>query len=172
MNSKEIETCLSSVVESIPDPRVGLPEEVLRFLYSVTPMINVDLLVQHEERGTLFSWRDDVYGKGWHIPGGIIRFRETIEKRICEVARIELGATVNPDEYPCDIAQFFDGCRGHFISLLYPCRLTSSVAEELLSNGKPERDKLKWIQGVPDQLLSVHRRYETWFRKSTDSYKK
>ena len=167
MNSDEIRNCLSGVLEAIPDPRISLADEVLHFVYQVTPMINVDLLIQDENRRTLLSWRDDQYGSGWHIPGGIVRYRETLERRIAEVARIELGATVEAEPKPCEVTQFNEGPRGHFISLLYRCKLTSPVASELLfQGGEPKRDELGWIQGVPDDILEVHRRYERWLRGS------
>jgi colanic acid biosynthesis protein WcaH len=50
------------------------------------------------------TWRDDGYcNPGWHIPGGIIRFKETIATRIKVVARYELGAEVDFDPVPLAI---------------------------------------------------------------------
>ena len=50
----------------------------------------------HEKKNTLLAWRDDhLNGKGWHIPGGIIRFKESIKKRINEVAKNEIGTLVD-----------------------------------------------------------------------------
>jgi colanic acid biosynthesis protein WcaH len=32
---------------------------------------------------TLLTWRDDEsFGAGWHVPGGIIRYKETAADRI------------------------------------------------------------------------------------------
>lgn len=43
-------------------------------------MVNVDLLIKNvSSNETLLTWREDeYYGPGWHVPGGIVRFKETI----------------------------------------------------------------------------------------------
>ena len=42
------------------------------------------------------TWRDDKYsGKGWHLPGGIIRFREKINQRIANVGKTELNIKIS-----------------------------------------------------------------------------
>ena len=59
-----------------------LGKNVFELVSTLTPMINVDLLIKNEMGQTLFSWRDDIHsGKGWHLPGGIIRLKETLEER-------------------------------------------------------------------------------------------
>jgi hypothetical protein len=75
------------LLQNIGDPGRGLPDEVFEFALAITPMINVDLLVSGD-RGVLLAWREDKWGSGWHVPGGIIRFNETISHRISEVARL------------------------------------------------------------------------------------
>ncbi len=55
----------------------------------------------------MLSWRDDPYaGTGWHIPGGIIRFQETLETRIHKVAQTELGTDVTFDPVPIVFQEF------------------------------------------------------------------
>ena len=161
--SPSLDAALKDVLESIPRPEHGLPEPVFRFLLKVTPMINVDLLVRDADGRHLLAWREDEYGEGWHIPGGIIRVNETMADRIRETARLELGATVEAEPMPCDVKQFFQN-RGHFISLLFRCRLTSSieVAEEESADGKRTPGELKWFSSVPHNLLSVHKVYAEW----------
>jgi ADP-ribose pyrophosphatase YjhB (NUDIX family) len=65
------------------------------------------------------TWRDDEYYKtGWHIPGGIVRYKETIADRIRAVAENELGAKVAFKETPLAINEGFNHHsknRGHFI---------------------------------------------------------
>ena len=63
----------------IKNPSKGLPQEIFFFISRITPMINVDLLIKDEKGRTLLAWRDDEFYKGWHIPGGIIRFKEKTE---------------------------------------------------------------------------------------------
>ena len=69
--------------QNVPNPSKGLPEDLFYYISSTTPLINVDLLIKDENGRTLLAWRNDQYidRKGWHIPGGIVRYKETIEKR-------------------------------------------------------------------------------------------
>ncbi|MDR2604028.1 MAG: hypothetical protein LBC55_01570, partial [Desulfovibrio sp.] len=62
------------------------------FTSSITPMLNVDLLVRDDAGRILLSWRDDALcGTGWHVPGGVVRFQETLAERVRKTALQELG---------------------------------------------------------------------------------
>ena len=80
----------------VVDSRQGLPEDLFLFVTRLTPMINVDLLIRDGEGRTLLTWRDDGYdySPGWHIPGGIIRYKECRGERVQAVAQKELGTSV------------------------------------------------------------------------------
>lgn len=144
------------------NPRQGLPEDIFLFISRKTPMINVDLLIRDEKGRILLAWRKDRYsGAGWHLPGGIIRYKEKIEKRIKEVARLEIGAPVKFDKTPMAINQFIlrQKERAHFISLLYHCSLGSDFKPE--NKGLKPRDAgyLKWHNKPPANLIKVHKVY-------------
>src|SRR5262249_21137771 len=125
-------------------------------------MINVDLLVRDDAGRTLVAWREDQWGRGWHIPGGIIRFQERAHARIHEVARLELGVPVIAEEKPCDIVELLEHGRGHFISMLYRCTLkgTPKAAD---AKSPPVPGLLTWTRGRPDPLYSAHEIYSRWF---------
>jgi colanic acid biosynthesis protein WcaH len=109
------------------DPRRGLPEELFLFVSGLVPIINVDLLIRDDAERILLTWRDDRhYGAGWHVPGGIIRFGEPAEDRLRITAARELGAEIDFDPAPLAVEQFLHPewkQRGHFVTLLYRCRL-------------------------------------------------
>jgi ADP-ribose pyrophosphatase YjhB (NUDIX family) len=142
------------------DPREGLPEELFLFVSRITPLVNVDLLIQDQARRTLLTWRsDDHYGPGWHVPGGIIRYKETAHQRIHEVARQELGASVEFDPTPLAVTESIAGerNRGHFISLLYRCRLKSALDPGLQAAGDPPAPgSWQWHASAPADLLEAH----------------
>ena len=158
-----VEADLENVLANMSDPRNGLPDEVFHFVRKVTPLINVDLLIRRGGRA-LLAWREDEYDKGWHIPGGIVRFREAFHARIDAVALLEIGATVKSEELPCNLAELRQHPRGHFISLLYRCSLTSEIdpARIYAGRGKPAIGSLSWIEGVPHDLYPSQRFYEDW----------
>jgi hypothetical protein len=78
---------VQELASQIGDPRRGLPDAVFAFVSSVTPLVNIDLLVRNAAPQTLLTWRDDEYYRGWHVPGGIIRFKERMVDRAAAVAR-------------------------------------------------------------------------------------
>ena len=170
--SQSLKTIITELWHKIDDPRKGLPEELFLFVTTITPMINVDLLIKDNERRTLLVWRKDKYASGWHIPGGIIRFKETIEQRIHEVARQELGATVKFQDTPIAIRQVIvpdRNERGHFVSLLYCCQLQSPLdrAREYIS-GRPSNGQWKWHETYPDDMLKVHDMYKNLIEGKND----
>src|SRR5579863_6875143 len=120
-----------AILESgIGDPHLGLPEEIFLFVSRIAPLVNVDLLIQDEAGRTLLTWRDDeFFGTGWHVPGGIIRYKETIADRIQACAKEELGAQVSFDPAPILISETIrdQQNRAHSISLLHRCRLLAPL---------------------------------------------
>jgi len=142
----------------------GLPLEVFHLISSLTPLINVDLLVQDTQGRTLLTWRhDDFYGPGWHVPGGIIRFKERWEDRIAAVAAAELGATVTFAQEPISIQQTVNptrDVRGHFISMLFACQLSSAPdPKHQWVRDAPRNGDWAWHKGCPADIISVHEMY-------------
>jgi len=149
----------------IIDPNIGLPEEIFRFISRITPLINVDLLIKDEKGRTLLAWRnDEFFGEGWHIPGGIIRFKETFEKRIEKVAEKEIGTKIKFDSVPLEINQCIGNMktRGHGLSILYKCFFSSKFI--LNNKGLNEKDQgfLKWHDSCPKNLIKGHEMYKKY----------
>jgi len=148
----------------IEDPRKGLPEDIFLFLSGITPLINVDLLIKNEKRQTLLTWRADNYWMpGWHIPGGIIRFKEKASDRIKAVAAGELEAEVEFNPEPLAVNEIIHPSRierGHFLSMLYECTLTSGPSEKLrYVDGTVKEGQWRWHDTCPDNLLEIHELY-------------
>lgn len=127
----------------------GLPDEVFNFIASVTAMVNVDLLVYEPDKGFLLSWRKD--GGAWHIPGGIIRFKETLFERLVKTGKTELRAEITFDATPLKISEIFMPCqwRGHFISFLYRVYLPSGYTVNNAGKTEGEDGFLAWHKEVP-----------------------
>jgi ADP-ribose pyrophosphatase YjhB (NUDIX family) len=152
--------------EAAGDPGTDLPEELFQFISRVTPLVNVDLLIKDEQQRTLLTWRDDdFYGSGWHVPGGIIRYKEHAVDRIRKVANQEIGSFVDFDPAPIAIIEAMSEQRerGHFISMLYRCRLLGQPDPKRRAGTSPRRGEWKWHSGTPRDLLAVHKHYEEFF---------
>lgn len=152
---------------ALPNARGGLRHDLFLLVSRLTPMINVDLLIHDAAGRVLLTWRADAYyGPGWHVPGGIIRFRETAATRIAAVARIELGAEVEAEAEPCKISELFAphrDVRGHFVSLLHRCTLITPLDKGMkFSGGVPMNGQWHWFDRCPDNLIPVHEIYRPW----------
>lgn len=146
----------------------GLPEDLFLFVSRITPLICVDLLIKNEANEILFTWRDDdIFGSGWHLPGGVIRHNELFADRIVKVGQIELGASLEYDDQPSTFVQDLDmdkKSRGHFIAFLYNCRLLSDPDESRrYYGGTPRVGEWSWFSRSPDPLLKVHEVYRSYF---------
>lgn len=149
----------------IPNPSLGLPKEVFLFISRLTPMVNVDLLIKDEKGRILLSWRDDTFHEpGWHVPGGVVRFKEKLEKRIQKVAKTEIGTVVKFDPIPLAVNQIICdyNTRGHFISLLYKCFLSSKFIPKNKGLKKSDNGYLMWHDFSPIKLIKVHEMYRNY----------
>jgi colanic acid biosynthesis protein WcaH len=157
---------LGALVADIGDSRGGLPEDVFRFVSRLTPLATVDLLIQERGR-TLLTWRDDeFYGPGWHLPGGIIRFKETMADRVRACAREELGAEVNPDPEPICVLEGIrsQDTRGHHLSILFRCQLLTPLDESSRAmSDPPSAGRWRWHDRCPPDLIEEHRDYARFF---------
>lgn len=162
--SLELDLCGIEKYSYIPSE--GLPDPLFYFISRHTPLVNVDLLIKNNSGSTLLSWRDDEHcGHGWHIPGGIIRFQETLESRIKAVAHLEIGCDVTFQPKPLDINQVIiphKKNRSHFISLLYECKLLEDINLENQKSSIGMPGYLKWHSTVPHDLLSYHHIYQKY----------
>jgi colanic acid biosynthesis protein WcaH len=163
----DFRTQISTLEAALGDPRRGLPAEVFHFVSRITPLINVDLLIQDDRSRTLLTWRDDeFYGPGWHVPGGIIRYKESAADRIRACAHHELGADVSSDPEPLLVSEGIgaEDTRGHHISLLFRCQLRSppDAARQAVSDPPPS-GHWRWHDRCPSDLLVEQRPYARFF---------
>jgi len=166
-----VKRAIDTINSLIEDPCRGLPEDLFLFASRITPMVNVDLLIKNKRSQTLLTWRDDGYWKaGWHIPGGIIRYQEPIAERIRAVARTELRAEVAFKPLPLAIKEIINPnrrVRGHFISFLYQCSLTTAPDNGLqYRSGKPLPNQWKWHGTCPENIIPVHEIYRQYIEGS------
>lgn len=158
-SDSKLRDALTAIADALPDPAHGLSDPVFDFALKITPMVNVDLSITDGMGRVLLAWREDHHGRGWHMPGGIIRFNEPIHRRIAETARLELGVPVEAEDQPMRVHQFFSPPRGHFISLIFRCRLMQPLAADPWRFGVPKPGQLGWFTGAPQNLYPAHRAY-------------
>jgi ADP-ribose pyrophosphatase YjhB (NUDIX family) len=158
-----LEDHIAAIDAAVADATRGLPEPVFSLLGRLTPMVNVDLLIRNDRRETLLTWRHDNLYVGWHVPGGVVRFKERLAQRVAAVARAELGATVSPKPEPSAINEIIThhrDARGHFVSFLFECALTSELDDSLRYRGGPPRNgQWAWHSTYPADMIDPHAVY-------------
>ena len=99
--------------------------EEFKSIYSRFPRLCVDLVIK-KEKGTLLTLRQDNGWIGqWHLPGGTIYLKETVQETINRVAKEELGLELEVVrllgylEYPSEEKE---RGYGHSISLAFLCK--------------------------------------------------
>lgn len=158
VTDETIRQAIATLQAAVGSATQGLPEDIFLFVSGLTPMMNVDLLIRDGDGRTLLTWRHDAfYGPGWHIPGGIIRFKETAASRIAAVAAIELGAKVRFRPEPLCIRELFNtsrDVRGHFVSQLFACNLVSPLDHNLRFDLQaPRNGAWLWHYHAPANLI-------------------
>ena len=159
-----INNAIEFLNNKITNPKEGLPDELFFYVSRITPLVNVDLLIKDENGRTLLAWRNDQYidRKGWHIPGGIVRYKETLEKRVKKVAETEIGVDIDFDPVPITINQMIHPereTRGHFVSLLYKCFLSNTFIPKNKGVSPKEVGYLAWHKVCPNNLIKYHEIY-------------
>ena len=168
----DLSEAIAVLGKHVPDPSKGLPDEIFYYISRTTPLVNVDLLVTDENGRTLLAWRDDAYsGKGWHVPGGIVRWRETLETRLQKVAESEIGTKVNFEATPIAVHQFIHPereNRSHFVTLLYRGFLPGTFVPQNkgLSAGDP--GYLLWHASCPEIMVKCHEIYRAYLSRPAD----
>jgi len=149
------------------DPTKGLPKELFHFATTLIPCSNIDLFITRGNQ-LLLTWRDDeFYGQGWHIPGGCLRMRETLDNRIQETARNEIGSVViyNPDSFITREVMVTEDRprlknqleRSHNISMLFDCCLSDEFEVRNPALNEHTAGYLKWFDHTPSDLLEAHK---------------
>ena len=164
--TKAIETLRAAQL----DPSNGLSHELFWLISSLVPIVNVDLLIVNDNGQLLLTWRDDeFYRRCWHIPGGCIRFGETMIQRAHETAKMELGIDVIIDEQPLAIRDainppFHDrrypNERRHNVSILYKCYVPKDF--DINNRAMKENDPgyQKWFDRLPEDFVSIQHIYD------------
>lgn len=166
-NQKKIKELVFQLSNLVKNPQVGLQEELFLFATEITPMVNVDLLIRDEKGRILLAWRKDNFSEeGWHVPGGILRLKETFECRIRKVAEIEIGSRdIEFNTNPLEIVPILCSNmkqRGHFITFVYECRLPQGF-EVQNKVDEHEAGFLKWHEECPKNILRVHEFYRKYW---------
>ena len=132
----------------------GLYEAVSR----LTPSISVEAVVKNSDASkTLLIWRnDELYGPGWHLPGGVLRFKETLKDRLLKTLKRKLGIDKADITGPLGFHEIFNekrDVRGHFISFVFEVIPHDPPSEKKQSGVNPSHGCWRWFETCPPNLI-------------------
>ncbi len=142
LNPKELKQ-VSSLLKKVDNPHEGLPQPIFDAMAKLTPFIACEIVLAGPD-GILLTWREDKWWKGWHFPGGLMRFRESFLDRIQQVAMREIGIKIHKYDF-----LFLKNCnmagRAHAVSLVFRCY------------AKDRPKKGKFFKKMPPDIIDGHK---------------
>lgn len=150
------------------DASNGIGEDLYQAVSQLVPSVSVELLVKSTDRkSTLLIWREDeFYGPGWHVPGGVVRFKERLQQRVCKVAKNELNRDLASVDGPVGFHEMFNedrDVRGHFLAFVFEVTLKHQPEKDRCAGDQPEDGMWRWFDHCPDDLISNQRQLRTYF---------
>jgi ADP-ribose pyrophosphatase len=141
-----------------PEPKRKLTDDEYHFIYGDkemgrVPRVGVDMILV-KDGGVLLAMRDIEPFKGtWTLPGGGIKFGESIDEAVARILKGELGVGVVSKRLVGVIEHYPDGPTKHTITLAY-------VVEP---NGEPQpksqASELKFFTDVPENTQPFQKEF-------------
>ena len=150
---------ISRVLDGI-DGTAGIGKTLFESISRLTPAVSVELIIKsQDQQSSLLTWRDDeLYGPGWHVPGGVVRFKETLISRVDKVLKHEIGVSASKIEGPIGFHEIFNNkrdIRGHFVSFVFLVELIGAPPEEhRAKESTPKSGCWRWFAKSPHNLIS------------------
>ncbi len=128
-----------------------LTEGEFKSIYSKVPRFCVELLVRIDE-GFLLTLRSISPYKGrWHIPGGTVKYKETIFEALKRIAKEELGIEVEIRKllgFAEYISEEKERGWGWPISMIFLCTVKSGTL-----TGSYQAEEIKAFREIPQNIV-------------------
>lgn len=139
LSKKEITT----LVRLLGKLRWPVPYPVFLAICKSIPIIAIDVAIMPNPKHILLTYRNDDFYKGWHIPGSILRYHDSIEKAQKRVTSGELGFITSPMYFATYF--YLDDHREQGIALLFVAK----------PKGKPKDGKYFLLTKMPKEFLKA-----------------
>jgi len=128
--------------------KVRLPTSypVFKALCKSVPMVAIDIAVMPDAEHILLTYRKDEFFNGWHIPGSILLYQETVVHALRRVIRTELKIKVSKPKFLNYIS--YGENREHGVALLF---VVKPKKKGVVQNGKFFN-----LRNLPPNTIKVH----------------
>lgn len=102
------------------DPSKPLSLKTFKYIYSQVPRLCLDIVIK-SPKGILLTRRNIAPAKGsWHLPGGSILFKESVQASVQRICQRELGTKVTVAKFLQFIEYYkYNSTFGHTLSLVF-----------------------------------------------------
>ena len=150
------------------DAKEGIGTELYQAISQLVPSVSVELFIRSTDRkSTLLIWRaDEYYGPGWHVPGGVVRFKERLQQRVQKVVQDELNCDIAKMIGPIGFHEMFNeerDIRGHFVSFVFEVTLAHQPNSRQHASDKPSNGTWRWFDRCPDDLIPNQNQLRAYF---------
>lgn len=125
------------------------------FIYARVPRACVDIVIETDQ-GLVLIKREDPPDIGvWHLPGGGVRFQETVEEAAKRIAQrelgveIELGQVIGFDEYLHEQKRLGEA---HSIAMMVKAKIVEGSLDELIKSGQ-----VAIFKDLPENIMKPHK---------------
>jgi len=143
----ELKKVAAQAIHQIKEPEKGIGTELFEAVITIVPQTCIEaVVVDNLERPSkiLVVWRDDQHYRGWHFPGGYIRFGQDFDETVRSVITRELGVPVKSFT-DTEVKYSHLDSRGHTLGTIFLVEL----------EGNPTQGQ--WFDHVPEELLEHHK---------------
>lgn len=134
-----------------------LTPEDFKNIFSKVPRLCVEVIIKTNQ-GILLSYRSiSPYKNLWHIPGGTVLYKETMEDAVKRVAMDELGIDVEVvrligvNEYPSEEK---DRGYGWPIAVNYLCKIVSGIPR-----GSEQGELVQFFKEIPQDMVEEQKMF-------------
>ncbi len=131
--------------------------EEYKKIYSQVPRLTVEVVIQDKE-GILFTLRGiPPFANIWHLPGGTVYFKESLEGAVKRIAKEELGVDVTVRKFLGYIEYLNQEAGGGFdhpVGLAFLCNSTSKkfILDEQAST-------IKFFSDFPQNIVEEQKEF-------------
>lgn len=131
------------------------PLSVWKELATILPAPAVEVLVTKNGKDFLLTLRNDEYWQGWHIPGGFMLAKESVEQACSRIAQKEIGIDVRLKRVK-SVHTWEDHPYASAISIICVCK----------PKGRPNNGN--FFTQIPKETISQHKSFLKNFLDDAD----
>jgi|SRR3989338_7073753 len=165
-NKKQRKFTVKFYIEGLaPAEKRYLTDDEYAFIFQRVPRLCLDFAIIKDNQILLAQREIDPLKGCWHLPGGMVRYKENVDQAAERILKSELGAKplskkfLGYMEFPNEINEH--GIPVHSVSIVF---LTELASEEISRSKQAHR--VKFFSDLPEYIHPIHAKFIQQNRES------